>query len=233
MITPELFLNFIETYHPDYNKGVLRQLSWCHVPVAMEDGYTEFCRRNRRENMKEIFYAKYENNKIKIKVNYFYFNIYMDEEQETVEFYLLGYNKHTYDSFTIDKTTVHFLADEEILTFIKHFDYYILELEDTPILEKEYNLYMKHLKNRPELTRTHDSDNCKFRLAFYFEHSYMVIRVMYDNKIYKDSRYYEYALYRNRIEGNDYNDIDNIISFEISQRIDEIYYDFQLFFLSL
>ncbi len=231
MITPEFFSNFIETYNPDYNKGIMRPLSWCCYPTIREDGYTEFSRRNKRENIREIFYGKYENNQIKIKVIYFYLNVYLDEEYDVVEFYLFGYNKNTYDSFTLTKKTVHFIADQEILTFIKQFDNYILELEDKPIYEDEYNLYIKHLKNKPELTKKHESDNCIFRLSFYFEHSYVVIRVDYKNKKYKDSQFYEYALYRNRLEGNDFNDLDIDIFFEVAHRIDEIYYDFQLFFL--
>ena len=68
-----------------------------------------------------------------------------------------------------------------------------------------------------------------------FEHSYIVIRIDYQNKKnIRDCQYYEYTLFRNRLEGYDFNDINNVnndIHFEVSQRFDEIYYDFQLFFL--
>jgi hypothetical protein len=237
MITQEFFNNFIDTYHPNYNKGILRQLSWCHVPVFLNDGYIDFIRRNKRKNLRATFYCKFEDNKIKIKVVYFYFNlINIDlEEYDTVEFYLIGLNNNTYNSLTIKKEPVNFIAEQEILTFIKQFDYYILELEDKPILEEEYDLYMKHLKKKPELIKEHDSDNCKYKLTFYFEHSYIVIRIDYQNKKnIRDCQYYEYTLFRNRLEGYDFNDINNVnndIHFEVSQRIDEIYYDFQLFFL--
>ncbi len=231
MITQEFFNNFISTYHPDYNNGVLRPLSWCHIPRESNDGYIEFIHRVRGNDISELFYAKYEDNKIKIKVMYSYLNIYIDPVYEIVEFYFLDMNNNTYDSFTINTETVYFLADQDILTFIKQFNNYILELNDKPILESEYNLYIKHLKNRPELIKYHESDNCIFRLAFYFEHSYIVIKVIYENKKNNKNEFFEYALFRNRIEGCNHWDIDNDVFFEVSQRIDEIYYDFQLFFL--
>jgi hypothetical protein len=62
-----------------------------------------------------------------------------------------------------------------------------------------------------------------------------VIRVTYENKKYKDSQYidsqyFEYVIFKNRLEDGGFNDLDNDVHFEVSQRIDEIYYDAQLFF---
>ncbi len=234
MITLEFFNNFINSYHPKNNIGILRPTSWCHTPSITEDGYIEFTRRNKYDNLRMSFYAKYENDKIKIKVIYFYFNIYMDEDYDVVKFHLIGLNENTYDFKTVDNDSIHFIADQEILKFIKQFDYYILELQDKPILIEEYDLYIKHLRNKPELIAPHESKNCNFKLDFYFEYSYIVINVTYESKVNKDSQSFEYTLFRNRLEGYDFNDvIHNDVFFEISQRIDEIYYDFQLFFLIL
>ena len=235
MITLQFFTNFINSYNPikyDYKRSLL--YNWFYEPTVTEDGYIEFSRRNKYDNLRMSFYAKYENNKIKIKVIYFYFNIYMDEDYDIVKFNLIGLNENTYDFKTIYDKPTHFIADQEILKFIKQFEYYILELQDKPIVKEEYDLYIKHLKNKPELIDPYESKNCFFKLDFYFENVYkpiVIIKVTYESKINNAYQYLEYALFRNRIEGYDFNDqINNDIFFEISQRIDEIYYDFQLFF---
>ncbi len=236
MITPEFFNNFMDAYLPNNNID-LKQESWGPKLSITEDNYIEFARKKKYDNLRMSFYAKYENNKIKIKVIYFYFNIYMDDEYDVVKFHLIGLNENTYDFKTIDDNPIHFIADQEILKFIKQFDYYILDLQDKPILKEEYDLYIKHLKNKPELIDPHESKNCFFKIDVYFENIYkpmVIVKVTYESKINKAYQYLEYALFRNRIEGYDFNDqIDNDIFFEISQRIDEIYYDFQLFFLIL
>lgn len=233
MIDEETFNHFINSYHPDYNQGILRPLSWCHIPHIEEDGYIQFIRKSNRQSINTTFYAKLEENKIKIKVIYYYFGDY--EETSFVYFNLIDYRTHTYESFTLNNKTVNYLADQEILTFIKQFDNFLLELIDIPITKGEYDLYMKHLKNKPELIQDHESKNCKFKISFYFEHSYIVIRVTYENKKYKDSQYidsqyFEYVIFKNRLEDGGFNDLDNDVHFEVSQRIDEIYYDAQLFF---
>lgn len=229
MVTREQYLEYISTYHPSYNGKVLRSLNWCFKPIVLENGYIYFIKREHRPGIDVNFYAKYEDNCIKIRVEYNYFELY--DEINVVQFCLYDYKKNNYESKTMDNHVVNFMADEEILTFIKQFDEYMLEIKDSPITVEEYKFYLKHIINNPELIKPHSSENCNFSIKVFYEEESIFIRFDYYNKLSKEYYKKEFRLFKNRALGDDFHDIHNNVYHEIIQRFDEILCDFQLFII--
>ena len=230
MVKYNFYCEFITSFHINYNGKCLRSLSWCHMPIERENGYVEFIKRKARYDIDTIFLAKYDfyKEEIIIKCEYDYFGEDFPEISE-VNFRLIDYKKNDYNFINIHGNNVNFLADQEILTFIKQFDQFYLEQTDEELTIDEYNLYMRHLKLKPQLTKNHSSKKCDFNLDFYYSEKALVIRVNYHNKKNNKFNMVEYLLYKNRTLGDDFNDLDNNVDFEIAQRFDDIHIDFMTF----
>jgi hypothetical protein len=230
MINHNFYCEFITTFHKNYNGKCLRPWSWCHTHIERENGYVEFIKRQSRYDIDTTFFAKYDFTKeeIIIKCEYEYFANDCPEVSEA-NFRLIDYKKNDYNGINIHGTNVNFLADQEILTFIKMFDQFYLEQKDKDFTQEEFNLYMRHLKLKPELTKNYSSKNCDFNLDFYYSEQAFVIRFNYHDKKYNKYDMFEYILYKNRTLGDDFNDLNNNLDFEIAQRFDDIHIDFMTF----
>ena len=230
MVTYDFYCNFITSFHEDYNGLCLRSLSWCHVPIEREDKYIEFIKRRKRCLVDVTFLAKYDfaKNIILIKCEYNYFGDEFPEISE-VSFQLTDYKKNTYNSINIHNNTVNYMADQEIQTFIKMFDYFYLEQQDTIFTKEQYNMYIKHFKTKPELFKDFSSPNCDFNInVSYGEHAF-IVRFNYYDKLYNQEEHMEYLLYKNRTIGDDYHDMNNHVNIEITKRLDDINIDFMTF----
>jgi hypothetical protein len=231
MISYKFYSEFITSFHTHYNGEFLKPLSWCYIPKESDDGFIEFINRSHRNYIKTIFYAKYDfkNRNIIIKCEYYYFEHYIEKSETT--FLLKGYKNSTYNYMNIHNKMINHLADEEILSFIKMFDQFFLEQINIPILKFEYDLYVKHLKNHPELTSNHNSDICRYKIDIYYHEpeQNIIVRFCFNDKInkYKDS--IEFYLFKNRMVGDDFNDLNSAVNNLISTRMDEIYIDFIMF----
>ncbi len=230
MVCYNFYCEFITTFHPHYNGAFLKPLSWCYMPVE-KDGYVEFIKRTARNYISTTFLAKYDfnNKQIIIKCEYNYFEHYLENSE--VNFILKGCKDNTYNCKNMHGDLINHLADEEILSFIKMFDQFYLEQVDVPLTKDEYEMYLKHLKNYPELTCYYDCDKCQFIIDIYYnetEHN-IVVRFNFHDKINKYKDMIEYYLFKNRMVGDDFNDLNSSINNIISTRMDKIYIDYTQF----
>ncbi len=230
MVCYNFYCEFITSFHPHYNGAFLKPLSWCYTPVE-KDGYVEFIKRAARNYINTTFLAKYDfnNKQIIIKCEYSYFEYYVENSE--VEFILKGYKNNTYNCRNMHGDLINHLADEEILSFIKMFDQFFLEQTDIPLTKGEYEMYIKHLNNYPELTSYYNCDKCQFLIDIYYNETEnnIAVRFNFHDKInnYKDM--IEYYLFKNRMVGDDYNDLNSAINNIISTRMDNIYIDYTQF----
>lgn len=230
MVSYDFYCNFITSFHEDYNGLCLRSLSWCHIPIEREDGYVEFIKRRKRCYVDTTFLAKFDftKNQILIKCEYDYFSKEYPEKSQ-VNFELSDYKKNTYNSINIHGYSINYMADQEIQTFIKMFDYFYLEQQDTIFTKEQYDMYIRHLRTKPELFEAFSSSNCDFTIDVSYGENAFIVRFNYYDKLYSEKDYKEYLLYKNRTIGDDYNDMNNHVNIEISKRLDEINIDFMMF----
>jgi hypothetical protein len=229
MVCYHFFCEFLTSFHEHYNGKCLRPLSWCHKSIE-RDGYIEFVKREKRAFVDATFLAKYDftKNIINIKCEYDYFGDDYCEKSEA-NFSLIDYKKNNYDGINIHGDNVNFYADQEILTLIKQFDQFYLEQTDKLLTKEEFNLYMKHLRAHPELCMPHSSKVCDYAIKFSYSDQAVLIKFDYYDKINKKCSYIEYLMYKNRALGDDFNDTEPNVDFEIVQRFDEIHSDFMTF----
>ena len=230
MVSHMFYCEFITSFHVNYNGAFLKPLSWCYMPQEKDD-YIEFIKRTARNFINTTFLAKYDftNKQILIKCEYEYFDLY--NEKSEVNFILKGCKDNTYNYKNIHGDNINHLADEEILTFIKQFDQFYLEEKDVALTQDEYKKYLRHLKNHPELTNGHDCVMCKFDIEIYYNFSEYNITVKFNfhDKINKYKNSIEYCLFKNRLVGDDFNDLDFNINNIISSRMDLINIDYMEF----
>ena len=230
MVYYNFFCEFLTSFHEHYNGKCLRPISWCHNSIEREDGYIEFIKREKRAYVDATFLAKYDfaKNVINIKCEYNYFGDDYGEKSEA-NFTLIDYKKNDYNGINIHGDNVNFYADEEILTLIKQFDQFYLEQKDKLLTKDEFNLYMKHLRMKPELFISHNSNICNYTIKFSYSEESVVVRFDYYDKKNNHSSFIEYLMYKNRTLGDDFNDTEPSVDFEISKRFDEIQIDFMTF----
>jgi len=230
MVCYTFFCEFLTSFHEHYNGKCLKPLSWCHIPIEREDNYIEFIKRKKRAYVDATFLAKYDfvKNVIIIKCEYNYFGDDNGEKSEA-NFTLIDYKKNDYNGINIHGDNVNFYADEEILTFIKQFDQFYLEQKDKLLTWEEYDSYMKHLQTKPELYMSHNSDVCNYNIKFKYSEESVLIRFDYYDKKNKRDNYIELLMYKNRALGDDFNDMEPSVHFEIAKRFDDIYIDFMMF----
>ncbi len=231
MISYQFYREFITSFHPNYNGDFLKPISWCSEPKDNNDGFIEFINRAHRNYIQVVFFAKYDfNNKnIIIRCEYNYFLHYLEKSETTIIFN--GYKDNTYNYMNIHGEMINHLADEEIVTFIKLFDQFFLEQTNIPLLKEEYDLYMKHLKYHPELISIINSESYNILTEFnYNHHEYCIIlRFYFYNKQNKMKDSIEYYIFKNRIVGDDFNDLDSNLNYEMTKRLDDINIDFITF----
>jgi hypothetical protein len=225
------YCEFITSFHTNYNGAFLKPFSWCHTPVEKEDYYIEFINSIARNNINTTFLAKYDftNQQILIKCKYTYFEHYTEKSE--VNFILKGSKDNTYNYKNIHGDMINHLADEEILTFIKMFDYFYLEKKDVPLKQEEYDKYIRHLKNYPDLIADYHSDICDFNIEMYYNTSEYTITLKfhYHDKINRYKNSIDFFLFKNRLVGDDYNDINTYVNNIILTRLDLINMDYMEF----
>ncbi len=231
MVSYDFYCEFITSFHTDYNGEFLKPLSWCYKPKNGPDGFIEFINRSARNYIEIKFFAKYdfENRNIIIKCKYNYFECYLEESETT--FILKGYNNNTYNYMNIHGDMINHLADEEILTFIKLFDQFFSEETSSPLLDYEYDLYIKHLQYHPELLADFKSKKCDYNIEIYYnrEEQGLIIRFHFQDKRYNNENIIEYYLFKNRLVGDEFNDLDIDVNNELIKRVDDIYINFTTF----
>ena len=225
------YCEFITSFHIDYNGKFLKPLSWCYDPKNNPDGFIEFINRSARDYINTTFYAKYDfkNKNVIIRCEYNFFEDYIEKSETT--FLLKGYKNNTYNYMNIHGNMINYLADQEILSFIKMFDEFFLEETSIPLLEYEYDLYLMHLNNHPELITNYNSKKCNFNIVVYYNKSEegIIIKFNFYDKKNKYKGEIEYYLFKNRLVGDDFNSLDETLDYEISKRVDDIYIDFTTF----
>jgi hypothetical protein len=164
-----------------------------------------------------------------VYVLYDYYDMWRERKQVT--FQITDYKKNTFNHLTVYGDKVHFYADQEIETFINHFNEYYLELNEEQLTEEEYIKFKYHLMKK-SLLDDYYSDYCDYDIEIFYDGGGIVLLFNFtdniDNKDYKK----EFLLYRNRIVGDTYYDIDIKIHDSIITRFDEIvcnFYEFILF----
>jgi hypothetical protein len=231
MVSHMFYCEFITSFHIHYNGAFLRPFSWCHKPIERNDDYIEFINRKARNYIDTTFLAKYDfdNKQILIKCEYNYFQHYIEKSE--VDFILKGHKDNTYNYKNSHGEMVNHLADEEILTFIKMFDQFYLEEKDIPLSKDEYNMYVRHLKNNPDLIADYTSNICDYNIIFYYNECEKNISVKFflHNKIDKCNDTMEYQLFKNRMVGDDFSDITTKINNIIASRMDLINIDYMEF----
>lgn len=230
MISQELYEKFFNTYNPSYNGYILRPFSWCFSPRDQDNGYTEFINRRARPGIDISIDAKYDsiNKIIDIRCYYEYDGHFYEKGQ--VMFKLCDLKKNTYECKTTDDKMVNYMADQEIMTFIKQFDDYILELQDNPILYHEYVKYMIHITNKcPELLHNHKSSVCTYNVSIFPGGGGLVVKFDYYYYPGKVGGSKEFMLFNNRELGDDFYDIEPDLYEEIIKRYDMIVCDFRTF----
>jgi len=234
MVCYRFYCEFITSFHTHYNGTFLKPLSWCHIPIEKDCGYVEFIKRTAARNyINTTFLAKYDfkNQQILIKCEYNYFEDYVENSE--VNFILKNYKENTYDYKNIHGEMINHLADEEILSFIKMFDQFYLEQVDIPLRKDEYEIYIRHLNNKYELTSNYTSDECDYIIDIYYneqEHN-IAVRFSFHDKInnYKDM--IEYYLFKNRMVCDEYNDLNSAVNNIIATQMDKIYIDYMEFLI--
>ena len=231
MVSHMFYCEFITSFNIHYNDAFLKPLSWCHKPIEREDDYIEFIKRQERNYIDTTFLAKYDftNKQILIRCEYNYFQYYIEKSE--VDFILKGYKDNTYNYKNGHGEMVCHLADEEILTFIKMFDYFFLEQTDIPLKKEEYELYLKHLVIYPELTADYTSIICDYKIDIYYNEieKNVTVRFNFYDKINNCKNIIEYYLHKNRYVGDDYNDINSAVNNIIVSRMDLINMDYMEF----
>jgi hypothetical protein len=229
MISYRTYCEFITTYHPDYNGKCLHPIEWCHDPKMIND-YVYFIKRDRRSDLNCKFFAKYDDEKniINIRFEYYYYGMY--EEENVTYFELHDYNKNTYNHKTHDGSPINFIADEEVQTFIKQFNNFMLEQKDELFTEEEYNKFMRYFKkNHPELMEPLKSDICDFDIKFSFDFESLKVSFSYIDKADNSIGLFEFNFYKNRMIGDDYYDMRNLVHEEITSRMTNINIEFYTF----
>ena len=228
MVCYSFYCEFITSFHPHYNGTFLRPLSWCYEPKEREDGFIEFINRSARNYIQTRFLAKYDSNNknIIIKCEYYYFEHY--EETSEVKFILKDYKENDYNYTNIHGNMIAHLADEEILTFIKMFDQFYLEQTHVPLTLQEYESYIKYLNKKPELIAPHTSKSCEFLVNIYYNkiETGLIVRFKFYDKKNNFKDLIEYYIFKNRLVGDDFTDLDSEVNYEITKRLDDIYIDF-------
>lgn len=233
MISRTFYNEFITSFHIHYNGAFLKPYSWCHEPAEGDDYYIEFIKRlsPNFNFINTVFFAKYDftNKQILIKCEYEYFVHYYEKSE--VNFILKGYKDNTYNYTNIHGIMVNHLADEEILTFITMFDQFFLEEKDDPLTQIEFDKYMRHLNCHPELTADYHSAKCDFHIELYYNHSEynITIKFHFNDKLNKYKNYIDFQLYKNRLVGDMFNDLDIYVNDAISTRLDLINMDYMEF----
>ena len=231
MIYHMFYCEFITSFHPHYNGAVLKPYSWCHDPVEVEDHYIEFIKRILPDIINITFFAKYDfvNKQILIKCEYEYFVHYYEKSE--VNFVLKGYKDNTYNYTNIHGIMINHLADEEILTFINMFDQFFLEQKDDSLTQTEFEIYVKHLRIHPELIKDYHSSTCDFRVELYYNRSEynITVKFHFHDKINKYKHLIDFHIYKNRLVGNMFNDLDVHVNDAISTRMDLINIDYMEF----
>ncbi len=231
MVCYNFYCEFITSFHIDYNGDFLKPESWCYKPKNGPNGFIEFINRSIRNYIDIVFFAKYDfkNKNIIIKCEYNYFENYLEKSETT--FTLNKYKDNTYNYMNIHGDMINHLADEEILTFIKLFDQFFLEQTHVPLLDYEYDLYIKYIKKFPELVCNYQSKKFNYTIDLYYnrDEEGIIIRFNFHNKQnnYKDAL--EYYIFKNRLVGDDFNDLDIELNNEIVKQVDEIYINFTTF----
>ena len=231
MVCYTFYCEFITSFHINYNGKFLKPLSWCYDPKDNNDGFIEFIKRSSRNYINTAFYAKYDftNKNIIIRCEYNFFEDYLEQSETT--FLLKGYNNNTYNYMNIHGNMINYLADQEILSFIKMFDQFFLEENSIPLLEYEYDLYIKHLKKNPELIANYTSKKCDYNIEIYYNkpEEGLVLKFNFYDKRNNYKGEIEYYLFKNRLVGDDFNSLDNNLDDVIIKRVDEIYINFTNF----
>ena len=100
-----------------------------------------------------------------------------------------------------------------------------------PLNRDEYDLYIKHLKTIPELLSSHESEYIDYNVQFNY-HDYekcLIVKVNFHDKINRSRNSIEYYIFKNRLVGDDFNDLSSELNEQISKRIDDINIDFITF----
>ncbi len=229
MISYRTFCEFLTTYHPDYNGKCLHPISWCHEPSIVNE-FLYFIKRDHRSDLNGNFFAKYDIDEqiIHIRFEYNYFGIY--EEENYTYFELHDFNKNTYDYKNHDGTPINFIADEEIQTFIKQFNNFILEQKDEVFTEDDYYKFMKYIKkNHFELMKPLNSTICDFEVKFEYDFESLKVSFSYIDKADNKAGLFEFNFYKNRMLGDDYIDMRNLVHEEIMSRLTNINIEFYTF----
>ncbi len=223
---PNMFEGFINTFDIGYKGRILKTIDWCFKPVKVSNGYTHIISRSCRPGLTINFYTKYENQALIVSVIYDYFDMW--KERQSVKFEITDYKKNTYNHRTIYNDPVHFYADQEIETFITHFNEYYLELNEEQITKEEYIRYKYHLM-RTSLLDDYYSEHCDYDVEMFYDEGAVCLLFTYtDHKDNKDYRK-EFLLFRNRTSGDTYYDIDVNIHDAIITRFDKIVCNFYEF----
>ena len=232
MITKQLYDDFFSTYNISYNGKVMKTLNWCFIPRVQDNGYTEYINRKARPGIDISIDARYNEDENSIEIRSYYEYEEVMYEKGRINFKILGYKNYTYDCLTFDGKKVNFMADQEILTFLKQFDEYILELQDVnPIKYDDYKRYMKHIYSKcPDLVKPHNSKICNYSVSLYPAAGGIVVKFDYYYKINKYTQCKEFLLFRNRTVGDDFNDMNIELYDEIITRYDKIFCDFVEYF---
>ncbi len=232
-ISKDQYEEFISNFDPRCESLLHIPETWCMVPIKNRENVL-FSKRIINPNINIHFYCRYdeENESIIILVKYIYLGAY--NETADVLFEILDYKKNTYNHETTNNKTVCFAADEDIITMISHFDNYMLSIKDTHITFEQFKMYLRHLyKNSHELKllEPYNSEICSFQINIVYEYKTVVVRIYFEDKKLNVTNWCDFLLYKNRIVGDEFNNIDTQINRPILERLDEIFYDFQLFSL--
>jgi hypothetical protein len=234
-ITREYYEEFISNFDPRVESDLYIPETWCVIPTKYGD-YLLFSKRIVDPNINIHFYCKYdeENKSIIMLVKYIYLGAF--SETSDVLFEILDYKNTTYKNKTTKDTTVCFSADEDIISMIGHFNHYLLSIKEKQITFDQYKMYLEHLyKNTHEtnLLEDYDSDCVSFQVRVIYEFQTIVVRIYFqeNNKEYDCKRWCDFLLYKNRIVGDEFNNLDPHVNGAILERLDAFVWDFQLFSL--
>ena len=233
-ITKDQYEEFISNFDPRIESLLYIPESWCVIPINYEN-YILFSKRTVGYNININFYCRYDENynSIILLVKYIYLGSY--HESADVLFEILDYKNTTYKNKTTNNTTVCSSADEDIITMISHFDNYMLSIKDKNITFEQFQIYLRHLyknTNNLNLLKPYNSEVCSFEVNVIYEFNTIVVRFYYEDKNNKyNKNWCDYLLYKNRLVGDEFNELDPKVNGAILERVDEFAYDFQLFYL--
>ncbi len=232
MISHDFYKKFFSTYSPSYNGKVMKTLSWCFEPREQDNGYTEYINRKVRPGIDISIDAKYneEERCIDIRIYYDYDDTVMYEKGKIL-FKILDFKKNTYNCLTTDNKKVNFMADQEIITFLKQFDEYVLEQQNTYMIKhSDYIKYIIHIYNKcPQLMEPYNSTVCNYSVSLYPAAGGIVVKFDYYYIPNKYTSCKEFLIFYNRTVGDDFHDIDNELYDAMITRFDMIFCDFMEF----